>query len=294
MNLSRIGRAVRLRRQFSLAILVCSCALEIVPAGHGQAKTVNQLTKQLEDSSSDVRWRAVNALGEKRDPRAVEPLIISLKDADPVVRKAAAYALGMIGEPAVGPLIGALKNGDPLIREGAAVALGYIEDPRSVGPLNAAQKDANPVVRENAERALAKINAPRPAPIKAQPVAESEGTSANERKVNPTNLPFDTVDMVITQGGGYMESVGSDGEVKPSCSGISLKALHLGDHDIPLKSNDITPDCMIETRDYGDLRIKMNTTTFSVSILVTPRQERQFSCLIPSNQGKVDCEFGFQ
>jgi SH3-like domain-containing protein len=91
-----------------------------------------------------------------------------------------------------------------------------------------------------------------------------------------TDLPFKAADLVIEKGGGYSETVVKDGEelkLKPMCSGISLNALFLGDREIPLQSTKVTSDAMIVTKDYGNLRIKINMATFSYSILVTPKQE---------------------
>src|SRR5512136_3166476 len=60
----------------------------------------------------NVRWRAAEALGEARDPRAVEPLIAALKDPYQDVSWIAAESLGKIRDArAVGPLVAALKEG---------------------------------------------------------------------------------------------------------------------------------------------------------------------------------------
>ncbi len=98
-----------------------------------------------------------------------------------------------------------------------------------------------------------------------------------------TDLPFKATDLVIEKGGGYSEKAEKDG-VKPSCSGISLKGLSLGDREIPLKSTAVMSDCMIETRDYGNLRLKINFVTYSYSILVTPKQEELFKELAAKKQ----------
>ncbi len=51
------------------------------------------------------------ALGEMRDPRAVEPLIAALKDKDYEVRVCAAIALGEMRDPrAVEPLIESMED----------------------------------------------------------------------------------------------------------------------------------------------------------------------------------------
>lgn len=55
----------------------------------------------MKDADRDVRWRAADALGEIGDPRAVDPLILTLNDSDWTVRRAAESALVDIGEPAL-------------------------------------------------------------------------------------------------------------------------------------------------------------------------------------------------
>jgi HEAT repeat protein len=45
------------------------------------------------------RYKAVQALGQRADPRAVDPLIQCLNDEDWRVRQKAAWALGNIGDP---------------------------------------------------------------------------------------------------------------------------------------------------------------------------------------------------
>jgi HEAT repeat protein len=102
-----------------------------------------------------VRRYTARALGEIKDPRAVEPLIAALKDAEWIVREAAAYALGEIKDPrAVEPLIAALKDENEYVRKAAAYALGEIKDPRAVEPLIAALKDKDSDVRKAAAEAL--------------------------------------------------------------------------------------------------------------------------------------------
>ena len=58
------------------------------------AAVVSALKALLDDSSSDVREQAISALSEIRDAGAVQALIAAMQSKDPVVRKAAAAALG--------------------------------------------------------------------------------------------------------------------------------------------------------------------------------------------------------
>lgn len=108
-------------------------------------------------------------------------------------------------------------------------------------------------------------------------------TVSQGEEYKSTDLPFKAADLVLEKGGVCSEKVEKDG-VKPYCSGISLKSLTLGDSEIPLKSTAVTSDCMIETRDYGNLRIKINFATYSYSIHVTPKQEKLFKKLASSRQ----------
>ena len=65
----------------------------------------------------------------------------------------------------------------------------------------------------------------------------------------------------------------------PLCSGISLAgSLSLSGIEIPLKSTALTSDCMIKTRDYGDLLIGL--TDRGYNILVTSKQEEFFKKLL--------------
>jgi HEAT repeat protein len=82
------------------------------------------------------------------DTRAVEPLIVALKDAESGVRKAAAEALGTLKDPrAVEPLIVALKGAESDVRKATAETLGKLKDLRAVESLIA-------VINDNYERGV--------------------------------------------------------------------------------------------------------------------------------------------
>jgi HEAT repeat protein len=121
-------------------------------------RNVEGLIKALEHKDPNVRKAAAKALGRIGDKRAVEPLIKALSDSDWEVRAAAAKALGKLGDlRAVEPLITALKDETIAVRECAAEALGKIGDSRAVEPLISALKDEFWAVRKAAVDALAKI-----------------------------------------------------------------------------------------------------------------------------------------
>jgi hypothetical protein len=82
------------------------------------------LISALKDEDRDVRRVAAGALGELKDPRAVEPLISALKDENRDVRRVAAGALGELKDPrAVEPLISVLKDENGSVRRAAAASL---------------------------------------------------------------------------------------------------------------------------------------------------------------------------
>jgi HEAT repeat protein len=107
-----------------------------------------------------VQIRAIQALGEIRDTKAIEPLIKKLGDPLHEIWQAAAEALGKMGEPAVESLIQALKDEKWDVRTGAARSLGGIGDNKAVDPLIQALKDRNLTVRIHATEALVKIGEP--------------------------------------------------------------------------------------------------------------------------------------
>jgi hypothetical protein len=104
-----------------------------------------------------------------------------------------------------------------------------------------------------------------------------------------TDLPFKAEGIKMGQDADYRELLMGDGSTEAHCIGdFSLKSLSLGDKNIPLKSTDITSTCMIQTRDYGNIRLKIDLGQGSYSILLTAKQERLFKGLThPTTQPAV-------
>jgi hypothetical protein len=111
-------------------------------------RRVDDLVKALGSPVEQTRSRAAQALGELKDPIALEPLMAALDDASLQVRSQAARALGEIGaDEAMGPLLEAtwkhsfLENtagfairrigrlpADPIVRAWSLVWEGYRGD----------------------------------------------------------------------------------------------------------------------------------------------------------------------
>lgn len=106
-----------------------------------------------------VRTVAIYTLGDIREPRAVEPLILALESPDPNLRRVAAHALGKIGRAeAVGPLAALVsdKKQPERVRCTAARALGHIEDMRAAQALRQAAQCCTGQVRLVASLSLRK------------------------------------------------------------------------------------------------------------------------------------------
>ncbi len=103
------------------------------------------------DEFKDDATRALTELGQP----AVEKLIIALEDKDEFVRKQSIIALGEIKDPAaLDPLIENLKDEDWWIRLTSAAALEKIGDPRGRDAVKPLLKDPDVVVQMRIERML--------------------------------------------------------------------------------------------------------------------------------------------
>jgi HEAT repeat protein len=123
-----------------------------------QNQNVKGLIAALKSKDPTVQYDAAEALGELRDPRAVEYLTAALKNDElSGVRWKAAEALAKIGAPAVNALIGALTHEDDDVRWKAAIALGETGDSRAVEPLIALLCDEDRFVKSRAAHALGMI-----------------------------------------------------------------------------------------------------------------------------------------
>jgi HEAT repeat protein len=115
---------------------------------------VEILIQNLGSKNMDVRRRAVWALGETGDLRAVEPLMLAFKSENRSIQLNAIDAMGRLGSVGVEYLIEGMNSDDRIIRVSSAKALRKIRDPEAVEHLVEALEDYSAYIRLNAAKAL--------------------------------------------------------------------------------------------------------------------------------------------
>lgn len=119
-------------------------------------RALEPLLATLHDPDAEVRRKVATALGAYSGPEVVAALIEALKDPDASVQWAIAESLGRIGEPGLAALMDTTSQGVAAQRWGAARALGKIPGPTSLQPLlQALADDEESAVRREAAEALA-------------------------------------------------------------------------------------------------------------------------------------------
>src|SRR5918996_85021 len=113
----------------------------------------------LEDPDPEVRAAAAEAVAGDPEgrPAADAALGVMERDPRPEWRAAAAAARGRVG---LGTVMGALRDREPVVRAAAAEALGVARDAHAIGPLITALTDPDETVRRNAASTLARIGEP--------------------------------------------------------------------------------------------------------------------------------------
>lgn len=148
------------------------------------------LLRTTRDANAWRRARAVLALAEIGDRRAVETMVTLLGDGEAAVRRAAASAFEKLrDERAIDPLTRVLAN-DPssLVRTYAAMALGALGARHAVPALLEATRAREPNLRRAAARALCRIGDPRSADDLARLASEDPDTIVRQvvsRYLNP-------------------------------------------------------------------------------------------------------------
>ncbi|HEX5414828.1 MAG TPA: HEAT repeat domain-containing protein, partial [Chloroflexota bacterium] len=105
--------------------------------------------------TTDVRRRAVEALGVLSDDQIVSLIESSFRDANPKMRASAIYAMGRSSDERwLATILEEMESGEPEYRFEAARAAGQLESPRVVVPLINLLKDEDLEVRLAAVGAL--------------------------------------------------------------------------------------------------------------------------------------------
>ncbi len=125
-------------------------------------RSVGPLITQLKNIKNTVRRAAAHALGEIGDPAAVPSLIVALKDEAADVREEAARALGTLKDGrAVDALVPLFTDDNAEAREAAVHAMGVIADIRGMDALIKATRSPEHHLRAAAAAALGQMDDPR-------------------------------------------------------------------------------------------------------------------------------------
>jgi HEAT repeat protein len=122
----------------------------------GSRQAMQPLAEALQDEYAEIRLAAISALLRLHAPGTI--LAPALKNEEPGVRKAAAWALGRSGEAqAIKPLVLALKDSDTEVRTVVVKALGELGNEQALQPLLALMNDPDAGVRAAVTEATEQI-----------------------------------------------------------------------------------------------------------------------------------------
>ena len=116
------------------------------------------LIEALNSENPSIREISAEILGEIKDSRSVEPLIMKLKDKDRSVREKSLKAIINTGDGSVEILIKYLNNKDRNIRKNVIFAIGETGNKKAVKPLSLMIKDKNSEIRRYTAEALGKTD----------------------------------------------------------------------------------------------------------------------------------------
>lgn len=153
---------VRAAAAISLGRFVLLAALgEIADEPAHQAEIALRAAWDRPGESSEVRRRALEALGSSETPRLADLIQMAYYDEDALMRQSAIFAMGRNGAARWGKFILAeLSSQEPAMRYEAAVAAGEIPLKAALQPLIRRLDDPDRTVREAAAAALGKIGGP--------------------------------------------------------------------------------------------------------------------------------------
>ena len=168
-------------------------AVVLLEAIEGMGGTVLEtLLEALKDSEMTVRRFAAVLLGHIGDPRAIQPLGMSLYDTHFEVGKAAAESLAGFGPAGLKVLAEALHHPEAWLRQHAITGLTLSGDQRIVPALLSMLNDPEREVQKQAIAALGTLKDPRALPI-LQPLAidrrDREMSALARKSINTITSP---------------------------------------------------------------------------------------------------------
>lgn len=118
-----------------------------------------ELLSSLNHVDLAMRLTAIVLLGERRDQRAVKPLLLAYSQRPDVERAAIMDSFRLLDDLAFTPLSTILlRDLNPILRGDAAYILGELNNPAAIAPLSQAARESNDMVRALAVAALAKFH----------------------------------------------------------------------------------------------------------------------------------------
>ncbi|MCU0495971.1 MAG: HEAT repeat domain-containing protein [Anaerolineae bacterium] len=162
----------------------------------------DQLIEQLNSGQPEKVIASAIKLGEMRDKRAAERLVLLFNNNNIAanVRLAIAEALLKLeSAPVEVALLGALRSPNWRVRRNGAAILGQVRADWSVDPLAKALHDENEIVRKTARAALRFINTPEA--LAALNAAKPEGVKTVNLSENSTKAPREDSTMHIRPSG---------------------------------------------------------------------------------------------
>lgn len=124
------------------------------------SQSIAKLIHDLQEGDDVIRSQAAFALGMLGEP-AVHPLTQLLNHPNSDVRMRVAWALGVIGADALPLLLELTESSDLTLRVEAIRVLGVVGEARALNQLMIALTDSDEQVAARAARALGKISDPR-------------------------------------------------------------------------------------------------------------------------------------
>jgi HEAT repeat protein/energy-coupling factor transporter ATP-binding protein EcfA2 len=143
----------------------------------GSEAAIPALLKAIEHSDSDVRRRAADALGQLGSEAAIPGLLKAIEHSDSDVRMSAAEALGKLGsEAAIPALLKAIEHSDFDVRYSAADELGRLGSEAAIPGLLKAIEHSDSDVRSRAAEALGELGSEAAIPGLLKAIEDSDSS----------------------------------------------------------------------------------------------------------------------